>query len=725
MVIHLAFALLQVGNLDEARDWEFRAGRFETVGQVLSQELQIPVSVNESLKDEIVIGIFKDKTREEMVASFAAATLSRWTFENGGLTIRPDGKSREELEKKRIQAKIHRIKTSIDKVLNVAYSKEQLKKDIEGAVAACNKMSQDDEFDYSKIEQFENKSPSRRLVCEFLKNLNLENLAKTEVDSRLVYRMNPTRFQYPIGVHQSQLIALANTYLKDWKESLPEFSDDENARYNFSILQDVYADEAITGIEAEIDVAEYGYNVSVSFKADEFGFVLQGNMYIPFTEYVMEDVDESGSVKVESSPFDKFQSEFEVHPDDKLFLKVMQSFYQSSNKLTDEEKNSTLQLLSRFYSDEPLSRTATNMFVALSNETQKDVCGFVSDQVMLPYSETEGKKVKTSQLLKQLSAEAEPVFIEESQRFLLVEPILENGFGTMDRRVISNLASSCLNDGRLSFDELALAANLSKSKSTFDIARQFVMSLKFGETIGYESFDYENSVSTDSYNTMKLYANLPASDRAKLKSGKVRVPASSLGKSGSDTLLKTILRESNSLKVIDQNWETEEQTIRSNQILEELFNTIGSYESEPTFLMAHSVSNPVYLEFSLGSMVKFSGSRGGDFGENTGSIEEIAREAVLSEFARAQGQADEYYQPFQSYGTHGADTLRVDVYVGKFWKSSLQCELPSSPKVRYENLEALPKQIRDEYEKALAKYREEYKGITFGGEKKKIIPPLR
>lgn len=737
-----ALALLSSPVQDEAKTWEFRAARWEVMAPVLAKELGVPVRVSEKIRDEVVMGRFVDKTREEMMASFAESTLTSWHDDNGTILILVDGRARGEEEKEQRRLKVEMFHKNLNRAVGQPYTQEVLDQAIKKAYELNEKMMNgEQDYDYRAVQQMEALSPGNRLAYEFLQTVGADAVIDAKDDRRIVYTNNPTRFQKPIGSLGPKLIAQAKAY-QSMRQKAHQLngSGDYRGGYFHSLLYDYNGAGEVVDVKVSLRLQSGSAQVSIEGLDEKGNTALTGNASVS-TIYDMDsmymEVQPGERPEIPANPYEKFDQMVSIDPRNREFLPVMSY---GSRKATEEEKQRAWDLMAGMLEDEPLSWTTTNALFALSEATGKDVSGRVSDSMLSFGSfafDEQGQpipqdgapqEVKLSTYLYPIALYGKGLLVESDDAFRLGR-LVSNGFDTtLDRRIMSYLAREKKSKGTIGFDVWADVAAAVDSKQSFETINYMVQALNLGSQGSY-SRSYGGGVMADQYETLRVYGSLPKHVRDQAKNGSVKVSASSLSKAGQDTLINVLTLNQGTFAIKGSNHDYAEGPVppEQAQLRQSLWEKYGSRSNEPTFTLATPEANPLVLEVSIGKRTQLmvqSSSRYNPF--ESGSIRQLAERAALGQRALEQGVNEEYYQPFTGFATYDSDLLTIRVMGGETFESRMEYEMMNQPTPKFGTMESLPEEILAEYRAELEKALKRYENVTFGdsGRSNRTIPPV-
>jgi|GEM_PF-2989736 len=151
---------------------------------------------------------------------------------------------------------------------------------------------------------------------------------------------------------------------------------------------------------------------------------------------------------------------------------------------------------------------------------------------------------------------------------------------------------------------------------------------------------------------------------------------------------------------------------------------------EQTFFMAQPAGMPIVLEFRSSSREGiyaqqiYRGNDGEEFKYGQfQDLEEYARNAVFAEMAAAQGA--EHYSRSEGETMATEQRMTLQVNFGSFRPDEQQLAMFKEPRKEGGDATTLPDDVKKKLEELKAKFREEYKGITFGapGRSGNVPPP--
>lgn len=734
----VASALSGVLWADEARDWEFRAGRFETVGAAVSKELGKPVDVHEVLRDELVIGRFAGKTSEAMMSAFGKGTMTVWTEENGRIVVRPDGKAREEWAKQRRVERRAAVERSVTRALAADISNDSLDRAIKNAIELQKKYSETEEYDYQTYQKLDRVHPGNRLAAMFVKEAIDEIVnAPDNQQVRRVFSLNPTRYQKGLGSFGNSLILEAQRGARSLTAALDRngVADNQEGIY-LNMLQRPQGEKPIVRVRASLSLQGDYVNATVECFDEDGSQVMMGNMNVGLT-YDMEmamDQEPNEADKAPENPYSKYQS---TVPVDEMDFALMSALYSWSNanakQASEEDRLAILKSFADVMEHDFLERTATSVMFALSKESKKDICGHIGDRWMLgsQMDPRAGltKEIKLSDSLRWWTMDQSPTHTEDEGTFWLKEFGRSRMFSGFERRSLAYLSSEVIKKRALSFDALAQAALMCSNEQEYMITKMIVLGL-----IGRNPNPMMMGGMDGDYRTLRIYASLPADIRSQLKAGPVTIPASRLTAKAQAELLEDLIFEPYSISFGEpyQPGIAHAETLsppEQDSALERMQNLLAEKLkedfSEPTVFMTLAEATPVLLEFSIGPKTEYVGQRQNNYFPSETTIEELAQHQALAEAAQAQGVVEAYYQPYTGFMKSESSRLGIKVKLGEYWSRIFEAKISSDDKAEYLPLEKMPKDFQDAYGKALEQARKDYQGVQFGSEGRgtKVIKP--
>ncbi len=732
----LSFALLGQPAIqqDEARDWEFRGARWETMAPLLAQELGQPVRVLESIRDEVVVGRFVGKTRVEMMSAFGAATLTRWSEQDGTIVIAPDGRARQSEEKEKLRRRTEIIQKNIDYALGGRYDQESLDKAVRDALGLSKSLGSGAEYDYETMQKLERMTPGTRIANEFLKTFGAAEIAKVTEQSRTVFTSNPTKYQRSLGGLGSAMVAEANRLRALHQDSLRRLApgDGHQQGYYFGLLHPGYTEEPIADVKVVLSTGEQTGSVDVEFLSKEGHAIIRGNAWVngAYDMAKMEALQTSsrqsnGQVVIPETPFSKYKSKVPNDPRSVKWGKIRMRAEGTTR--SEAETQEVLKMLSLIERDEPLGWTATYAFFTLSKESGKDVAGRLDDQMIYLGATrvADGKEppeLAVGVLLGQFTY-YEDRAIEESNSGFVLKPIFSSNY-RLDRKVLALLANEKLAKGTVNFDTLAKAALASDNRRGFQSSLDWIESLNRSNGNGYISEYYSSEMSQDDYSALRIYGSLSPGMRDQVKRGSVKLLVGDLPPKAREELVKCLLFQQNSIRVKGMHWPGDDRPSEAEQQRSSaLMEKYGGQINEPTFVLALPEAAPVMVEISIGKRTDILGQSGTNQ-MIRGSVDQLAQRAALAHYALEQGVSSEGYAPISAFSTQENDLLTIAVTLGDAWEGGVECEVTNAKMGAMVSLDKLPEDIKAAYDKALARYIESYKGVTFGdGGASRAVPP--
>ena len=740
-----AFALavsFATAHQDSARTWEFRAARWEQMAPVLSQELGMPVRVNDKIRDEVVIGRFVDKTPEEMVDAFAKSTLTSWSVQGGAMIITSDGRARKAEEKLVRERRVEMFRKNLASMVAPEYTQESLDQTVKEAVEFNRSMEDGGNYDYNTIRRLEAFAPGTRLAHEFLMTLDADDLANAEADRRVVYSSNPTRFQRSMGNFGRSLMAKAQEYQAMRERSLQAASVTESGGgYFHGLLYQPDRSGDLTDVVVSLRIQPFNTQVTLQGLDENGNAVFQGNASVSgmydMTE-VGREVGSGGTPEVPTSPFAEYEKTIEVHPKERSIASF--GFMMGARIMPEEDRQNALEMFSKILEEEPLSWTATNALFSLSEQSGLDVSGRVPDEFIgmsmalvrnfenpnAPEKEMP-TEIKLSEYLRYFPMFGHSVFEKTDDGYSLKPSNMPTFSVMMNRRIMSFLAQERLKEGAISFDTWADVAAEVDSSQEFTVLVELMTMLSTGFQSG-GSYTYGSGVTPDKYQTLRLYGFLPKSVREEAKQGTGTVQIRNLSSEAQTAIFEALTLNQGTMAVKGSrrsDWGTpvDEDAMKLQQ---SLYNKYGSRISEPTFALATPEASPLVLEVTIGRRSQIvAQSAQQNQSRMTGTVDKIAERMAMSKKAIEQGRTDSYYQPFVGFAPIESDLLSIKVLGGISFESTFECELVNEAMPEMKPLSALPASMQAEFQAAMAKWEERYKRVRFGssGSSRTVPPP--
>lgn len=722
---------------DEAKDWEFRPARWETMAPRISEAIGMPVQVNEKIRDEVVIGRFVHKTRDEMIAAFAKATGTLWTIEQGVLVIRPDGRARSQADSAMMDTIVANFQKGMDKANVGLVDQKTFEAKIKEGYALQSK-TDDGNYDWNAIQKLDRYSPGTQLANLFLRQVGARELAKSNGEERIVYSMSPTQFQKSLGQLGPTLVSQAQAMQKSWQSAMNFVQSDmghapPEGGYYVGLLQPMYNDGQITSVLAVLTKQDQSAQVTLKFLDKDNNSVMYGNASANIYSY-RYDEDSEAPEKPNEPKEPRFKSKVKRDSRDNTLGNVVMAF-RSRKRISPEVRLALLKDMAGWLDHDPLDATCGRLLFALSKEANKDVAGRVPDS--LAYSvwgitgtgDANNQSAEVQTLYSYLDSMTGifPLYAEDEAGFsfaLSIPDAMSGGF--MPRRSIAFLASEYLKKGKLDFDTLSQVALATDSKREFEQLMQMVGAVIGGDLqSGTSDYAWRAGTISDQYTTLRLYGSLPKQAKLDARRGKVTLAVDRLPQGTQREIYKAILQEENGLvpKNLSIDWEEyqslsqeEQQKISEEQsAISERLQGFGELANEPTFVLALPISKPLMVELDMGKVSKIFADNGQEWGSRSSSIDELARNQALSRRAQEQGQSNSYYSPFQAYAQYSVDEMTIKIMAGNLWEGSYVCDFNNDRVPDAVPLEKMPQDFQTKFSKLVEKYYKEYEDVQFGG----------
>ena len=689
--ICLSMALLQTG----VQTWEFRASEWEDIVPRLSQALGRPVQVINTIKDEVVIGRFIDKSPEDMARKFAQATMTTWNDEEGVLVIRPDGKAREADRKAKLQKKIDALQASLNTYFEVDFSEAKFNQAVDLALDAGRRRVADPEsFPALEGEMWSRHGLQTRFLAEIIKSIGVDKFTDLPPAKIYTYSTNPTEFQYSLGSKGTEMLKSWPSRVERVRRALQDRNVDERSKEVQWIGALRLPANTVAPTELNVSVMSVTSSVIVFMDfLDERGKRLD-------TASIRLDlggdprwVEYSEGVTDEKSPLieelQKLNQKVEFTDSDKLVGRVVNlGFDGRPSPLTKDQR---AEMVAQFVKDElePRSLATTSLLFEYSKARSVDVAGLLGTGW---FWTVYGGSKKTNAvlgdvLLNYVNGMASEEDFKPRDGVFRPDQLPSPG-EEIDMELVKKFTKLYALDRSPSLEDLSKLVSGAKSNSEFNtansLAYQFVNALSFPSTIGREF-----GPGSDLYSMLVIFGGLPSNFQAQAAAGPVRVNIASLSSSARQYVLGMFTTSSSAMPL--NPLLTEGQKSAATHLDSELKSQFGIKMERPSFYYALPEFSPFVLEVRR-ERIEAIEAEFFSPGRFIGTVDNLINLAA---------QMDKASLKERKYGEVSVEILSITYHAGPFHSTRAEIALPLTKPQDLKKLEELPEGVRSKIEQAI------------------------
>jgi len=684
-------------------------------GSWLSQETGRQVIVLPEVADRLVYINVKKRTIPELLGFLKSAALVGTIDSNGVLTLVNVAKQRDDATAYKY------LEENLKGMIRTDFSEQKIEEVIKRVKEISSKMGEDDDGrGWQEIEKLGKYDPGQMLLTEFVNSVGINTIMQLPINERVVWSNFPTRLQRPWPGQANVQLKKLNDQLAIKNEVIRKLQSEQEEYSYYSQVSMEYG-----GIESPVA----GFNGIITRNDDSIMISIQlynkeGHQVNSTQDYVsgMYPEDNQALFEKYSKAYEDLEGEFPLSDADiKELERIGKLTFGMGGKLdfdkTDLEWCTTIDQV------EPMSGVATRIYDYACDKTGNEV---VREVFYPPYYGDKKKTIKASEAASGLFLTYDLTSTKIPKNTLVADRPLNTGFTDqylLSRRAVATSARKILADGVLTLDAVADGVKLLTSPEQIP---QFVTGIINLSGQGSGGL-YISAYSWESF-ILQTYAFLNPQQRKAVWtengfSMELNRAPQAIQRLYAETILKSEVRigsradeyyEGNMHQIFEgeqkkPNWPP---NIPNN-----------TWNREQTVFLSMAQSQPITIKLSAGTEQKFLiESKYSDWSyTHTSGLDQLASTIVFSEAAKKQGVDN--YENVSGFVMCKESNIKLTLGFGQFPAHESVLKFLAERPGPMGDMSKLPEAERKKLEQKVAKLREQYGDIQFGGRPGKTIKP--